>query len=341
MAFSFLFCRWHVVLRREIQKGTTYSCRLRCGDSIHIQINIKNKKIKPDSITIKAGLKEHFTFTSDYDNIYWSTEKASVGQNIIKAIIYYDDSLTENHSVPVTLLSDIIPRSLKYRLINTYPHDEAAFTQGLIYYDGYLIESTGQKRKSSLRKVKIATGEIIQIVNLKPEYFGEGIALIKNKIYQLTWKSQTGFVYDLNTLSLLNTFNYPNYEGWGLTSVDDELIMSDGTSYIYFYEPEYFTQLRQIDVLDNKGKIAELNELEYVNGKILANILGETFIAVIDPSTGKVTGEIELKDLVPKGLEGNMNSVLNGIAYNKETNHLYVTGKYWPLLYEIEIIGNL
>ncbi|HJX71423.1 MAG TPA: glutaminyl-peptide cyclotransferase, partial [Bacteroidales bacterium] len=213
--------------------------------------------------------------------------------------------------------------------------------QGLIYHDGYLLESTGQNGKSSLRKVRISTGEIVQIVNLDPSFFGEGIAILQNKIYQLTWRTQTGFIYNLSDFELLKTFNYTNEEGWGLTSMNDNLVMTDGSSFICIIEAEYFTQIEQIDVLNHKGRVLQLNELEYINGKILANVLGESFIVVIDPSNGKVTGEIELKALIPKGLEEEMHKVLNGIAYDKETKHLFVTGKYWPLLYEIEIEGGI
>ncbi|MBN2215375.1 MAG: glutaminyl-peptide cyclotransferase [Bacteroidales bacterium] len=313
----------------------------RCGDSIRVRFNIRERTAHLDSVVIKAGINSTVTYSGDYSSVYWVTDGARVGQNIIKATFHYNDSMKENHSVAITLLSDVIPRSYKYRVVQTYPHDEEAFTQGLIYHDGYLLESTGQNRKSSLRKVKISTGEIVQIVNLDPGFFGEGLTILRDKIYQLTWKKQTGFVYDLNNLGLLKTFNFTNEEGWGLTSTDDNLVMTDGSSFLYIIEPEYFTQIEQIDVFNHKGRITQLNELEYVNGKILANVLGETFILVIDPLSGKVTGEIELKALVPKELDGDMHKVLNGIAYNEETGNLFVTGKYWPLLYEIEIEGGI
>jgi glutamine cyclotransferase len=312
-----------------------------CGDSVPVKFNIRERNIQLDSVVIKAGRDHPVTWPGDCRSIYWLTGDAKAGQNIIRATFHYNDSLKENHSIAITLLSDIIPRSYKYHVIKTYPHDEGAFTQGLIYHDGYLLESTGQNGKSSLRKVRISTGEIMKIVNLDPSFFGEGITLLGNKIYQLTWRTQTGFIYNLDDFELLKTFNYANEEGWGLTTMNDNLVMTDGSSFLYIVEPEYFTQIGQIDVLNNKGRISQLNELEFINGKILANVLGESFIVVIDPSTGKVTGEIELKALIPKELDEDMHKVLNGIAYDKETKHLFVTGKYWPLLYEIEVEGGI
>jgi len=313
----------------------------KCGDSVHVRFSIRDKTLQLDSVVIKAGSANSATYTDNYSSIYWSTSQARVGQNIIKATFFYNNSLKENHSVVITLLSDIIPKSYQFRIIGSYPHDETAFTQGLIYHNGYLLESTGQKGKSSLRKVDISTGEIVQMVNLDPSFFGEGLTILQNKIYQLTWTTQTGFIYSLEDFDLLKKFNYPNGEGWGLTSMGDNLIMTDGSSFLYVVEPEYFTQIEQIDVLNHKGRVTQLNELEHINGKILANVLGESYIVVIDPSSGKITGEIELKALIPEGLEEDRSKVLNGVAYDEETKHLFVTGKYWPLLYEIEIEGGI
>ncbi len=313
----------------------------RCGDSVRVKFNIRDKSISIDSVIVKAGNDHQVKYIGDFSSIYWLTGDAKVGQNIIKATFYYNDSLIENHSVAITLLSDITPRSYKYRIIKAYPHDEGAFTQGLVYHDGYLLESTGQNGKSSLRKVEISTGKVIRMINLDPAFFGEGITILGDKIYQLTWMTQTGFIYNLDGLELLKKFNFTNDEGWGLTSMDDNLVMTDGSSFLYFVEPKYFTQTGQIDVLNHQGRITQLNELEYINGKILANVLGESFIVVIEPLNGKVTGVIDLEALIPEGIKKEMNKVLNGIAYDKETEHLFVTGKYWPLLYEIEIEGGI
>ena len=332
-----------IVKKPEISAVITprNSSVLKCGDAIPVILNFKNNNIKIDSVTASSGNYFYTCKKSDFTNFSWSTNNAHVGQNILKITIFYNDSLRENQSVVVTLLSDIIPKLYKYRLINTYPHDINAYTQGLIYDKGTLLESTGQNGKSSLRRVKIETGEIIRLVNLDSKFFGEGIAIVSDKIYQITWKSQTGFIYSLENFDELKNFSFPYDEGWGLTSNGNDIYMTDGTNNVYVIEPEYFTQKSQFEVFNHKGRMNELNELEYVNGKILANVLGESYILVIDPENGKVTGEIELKDLIPKGFENQLNKVLNGIAYNKKTNRFYVTGKLWPVLYEIEIEGEI
>ena len=322
-------------------RGPANGSVFKCGETIPINFIIKNNTVSIDSIVISSGSYLLKTYKTDFNKIAWPTINAPVGQNILKITTCYNDSLKDNKSVVVTLLSNIIPKLYKFHLIHTYHHDPEAFTQGLIYDNGTLLESTGQNGHSSLRRVEITTGKVLDIVNLDAKYFGEGIALIQNKIYQITWKAQTGFIYDKKTFDVLRTFDFPYYEGWGLTSHENNLYMTDGTSFVYVIEPEYFTQKRQIDVLNHKGRVTQLNELEYVHGKILANVLGESYIVVIDPANGKVTGELELKRLIPKGMEGEINKVLNGIAYNKETNHFYVTGKLWPVLYEIEIEGEL
>ncbi|MFO7655727.1 MAG: glutaminyl-peptide cyclotransferase [Bacteroidales bacterium] len=313
----------------------------KCGEAIPVELFFKDKAATVDSVILTAGKNFTVSYTGYSETMSWKTDNAPVGQNILKISLFYNDSLKENHSVAVTLLSDIVPKIYTYRVVNTYPHDVNAYTQGLIYDNGTLLESTGQNGKSSLRRVNIQTGEVLQLVPLDAKFFGEGIALVDDKVYQITWKSQTGFVYSKDKFEMIRTFNFPYDEGWGLTSWGRNIYMSDGSSFIYIIEPEYFTQLRQFDVLNHKGRIMQINELEYVNGKILANVLGETYIIVIDPQTGKVTGEIELVKLVPKGLEGDMNRVLNGIAYNPLTRRIYVTGKLWPVLYEIEIDGGI
>ncbi|MBN2613489.1 MAG: glutaminyl-peptide cyclotransferase [Bacteroidales bacterium] len=312
-----------------------------CGETIPVNLHIKDKTATIDSVILTAGAYYTGRYTEGYQAMEWITENAPVGQNILKITICYNNSQKESHSVAVTLLSDIVPKLYKYSVVNTYPHDVNAYTQGLIYDKGTLLESTGQNGKSSLRRVEIETGRVMQMVPLDEKFFGEGIALVNDKIFQVTWKSQTGFVYSKDKFEVLRTFNFPYYEGWGLTSYAGDIYMSDGSSFIYVIEPEYFTQLRQIDVLSHKGRIRQINELEYINGKILANVLGETYIIVVDPKSGKVTGEIELGKIVPKGLEGEMNRVLNGIAYNPVSKRLYVTGKLWPVLYEIEIEGGI
>lgn len=309
-----------------------------CGDTIEFKLSFR-KSITPDSIRFYADNTYYTTKTSDFEKTVWVSANAKTGRNTVKAVVFYNDSLRENHAVSFTLLSDIIPDVYTYRVINKFPHDDKAFTQGLVYDNGFLYESTGLKGSSSVRKVDIETGVPVVKLDLDPQLFGEGIVIMDDKIYQITYKAQVGFIYDKNTLDLVRRFDYQIFEGWGLTTDGENIFMSDGSSNLYIIDREYFAQTGKIEVFNNKGIISNLNELEYINGKIFANIYGDTRIVIIDPGTGKVTGELDLKDLMPKGMKGSMNTVLNGIAYNNNNNSLYVTGKNWPVLYEIEIRG--
>jgi glutamine cyclotransferase len=223
-----------------------------------------------------------------------------------------------------------------YRVVKTYPHDKNAFTQGLVFDNGYLYEGTGLHGASSLRKVDLQTGRVVKIRNLKPQFFGEGITVFGNRIIQLTYQSHVGFVYDKISFRLLKTFNYP-YEGWGITHDGKRLIVSDGTSKLHFLDPETFAEMKTVVVHDHREAIAGLNELEFVQGEIFANVWPESRIAKIDPETGRVTGWIELQDLLkPQEIAGDTD-VLNGIAYDAKNHRLFVTGKLWPKLFEIEL----
>lgn len=269
--------------------------------------------------------------------IFWSSDHGIMGENNLRIVLFYNDSLKSQRSLKVFLKSDVEPKKYNYRVINKYPHNTKAYTQGLLFYKGYLYESTGKQNESSVRKVEIKSGKVVKKIDMDPTLFGEGIALVKNQLFQITYTSQQGFVYDLNTFSLIRRFGYPVAEGWGLTYDGTHLLMSDGSAYIYFVDPDYFSQTKKIEVYNHKGKVNYLNELEFVNEKLYANIYGNTIIVEIDPQTGKVIGEIDCSDLVPDGFKGNTDKVLNGIAWNSHTNHFYITGKYWPVLYEIEI----
>jgi glutamine cyclotransferase len=224
-----------------------------------------------------------------------------------------------------------------YRVVNVYPHDRSAFTQGLVYLDDIFYESTGLRGESSLRKVDPESGEILQYLALPPQLFGEGIAVFEDRIVQLTWQSHIGFVYDKKSFELLETFEYPT-EGWGLTHDGSRLIMSDGTETLHFLDPETFEEIDQVQVFGAWGPVAMLNELEYIEGEVYANIWLTDRIARIDPVSGQVTGWIGLTGLLgPEGREPGVD-VLNGIAYDAETDRLFVTGKLWPKLFEIELI---
>ncbi len=223
-----------------------------------------------------------------------------------------------------------------YNIINTYPHDVSAFTQGLVYESGVLYESTGGFNESTLRKVDLQTGEILKLHKLGEKHFGEGITLYHNKIFQLTWKSNMGFIYDKDSFNLKSKFYY-NTEGWGLTHNDEHLIMSNGTAEIYFLNPKNFKKVYSIKVHDEYKAITRLNELEFIQGEIYANIWKSDRIARICPHSGKVTGWIDLKGLLsPK--EYKNSDTLNGIAYDKQSNSIFVTGKMWPKIFQIKLV---
>ncbi len=222
-----------------------------------------------------------------------------------------------------------------YRVVQTYPHDPTAFTQGLIFVDGALYEGTGLNGQSSLRRVELETGRVLQQRDLAPEYFGEGITLFGDRIFQLTWQSHVGFVYDRTSFAPVGTFSYPT-EGWGLTHDGRRLIMSDGTATLRFLDPATLRETGSVEVRDEHGPVLRLNELEYVEGEILANVWQTDRIARIDPATGRVTGWIDLTGLKPA--TDRPIDVLNGIAYDPATKRLFVTGKYWPSLFEIQVV---
>lgn len=224
-----------------------------------------------------------------------------------------------------------------YKIVNTFPHDPAAFTQGLIFHNGYLYESTGQYGQSSLRKVELETGAVLEIHKLSADYFGEGITIWDNKIYQLTWQSYTGFIYDAASFLSLKNFYYAT-EGWGIIHNGERFVVSDGTSSLSLLDARTFQEVGRVEVTDNGTPVANINELEWVEGEIFANVLPTDRIARIDPKTGKVIGWINLAGLL--GAESKSQpGVLNGIAYDSENERLFVTGKLWPKLFEIELVS--
>lgn len=221
-------------------------------------------------------------------------------------------------------------------IVATYPHDANAFTQGLQYVDGFFYEGTGLNGRSSIRKVKLETGAVVQRRDIAAQYFGEGITVWKSALIQLTWQSGLAFVYDRNTFAPLRTFKYRG-EGWGLTHDGTSLVMSDGTSELRFLDPDTFAERRRVKVTAAGKPIPELNELEFVKGEIFANIWQTDRIARIDPATGRVTGWVDLSGLLtPRERAGT--DVLNGIAYDAARDRLFVTGKLWPRLFEIKLV---
>jgi glutaminyl-peptide cyclotransferase len=224
-----------------------------------------------------------------------------------------------------------------FMIMQTYPHDPNAFTQGLVYYNGFLYEGTGLNGRSSLRKVKLETGEVVKQIDLPPQYFGEGITVLNNQVIELTWRAQAGFVYDLNDFHLLRQFSYKG-EGWGLTTDGHDVIMSDGTAQIRVLDGKTLKEKRRFTVRDGDEPIDQLNELEIVEGELFANVWQTDRIARISLKTGKVLGWIDLKGILGPMHRLESNAVLNGIAYDAVKKRLFVTGKLWPSLFEIKLV---
>jgi glutamine cyclotransferase len=225
----------------------------------------------------------------------------------------------------------------KVRIVKKYPHDPEAFTQGLLFANGFLYESTGLHGKSSLRKVELETGRVVKKYELPSQYFAEGLTLWGGSLIQLTWKSEKGFVYNANSFSVEREFRYSG-EGWGLTHDGKSLIMSNGTDELIFLDPATLVKQRSLRVLDRGRPLLSLNELEYIKGEIFANIWHEDLVARISPETGEVTGWIDMSDLRKELPPGSDAEVLNGIAFDAQNGRIFVTGKLWPLLFEIEIV---
>lgn len=232
---------------------------------------------------------------------------------------------------------DPTPEKYTYKIVNRFPHDQQAFTQGLEWDQGAVYEGTGKLGHSSLRRVDLKTGAVQQRIDYPDNIFGEGITVFQDKIYQLTWKNRILFVYNKDDLSLVETFSYPR-EGWGLTHDRRDLIASDGTSTIYFLAPETLVERRRITAQDNGRQIQDLNELEYIDGRIFANIFRSDRIAMINPENGAVEGWIDLSGLREELSLDNPEAVLNGIMFDKEGDRLFITGKFWPTLFEIRLV---
>ena len=228
------------------------------------------------------------------------------------------------------------PVEYTYEVVNVLPHDPGAFTQGLVYLDGKLLESTGLNGESSLRKVDLNTGRVLQQVAVPAEYFAEGLAVLGGRLFQLTWQNHKGFVYDLGSFRLEREFGYEG-EGWGLATDGQTLIMSDGTDQIRFLDPVTFAVKRTIRVYLVDHPVARLNELEYIKGEIFANVWGANYVVRIDPATGRVTGIVDFAGLLPPQDHSATTDVLNGIAYDAAADRLFVTGKRWPKLFEVRL----
>tara|TARA_Y100001949_G_scaffold139306_1_gene121113 strand:- start:628 stop:1701 length:1074 start_codon:yes stop_codon:yes gene_type:complete len=304
------------------------------NDSIRINIisDSKEKSIKESTLLLN---KDTFNFKN---NINISTNNLlRYGRYNIKISTLFDDGSVEDKSKNIFLYPDQKPKELEYELIKIITHDPETYTQGLLIDESkYLIESSGQYGKSFIKKVDMESNIIINKLMIDKKLFAEGITVYNDKLYMLTWKSKKGLILDKNTLELIGEFNYST-EGWGLTTIDDNLVMSDGTEKLFFIDPKSFKINNYIEVYDNNGKVENINEMEYINDKIYANIYGKDIIAIINYKTGEVENIINLEGLLNRENYNTNIDVMNGIAYNLENESILVTGKWWPSMFEIKI----
>ena len=296
-----------------------------------LNLSINNLKNLPIDSVVYTLNGEKIQASSNLTN-------AKLGRHSVNATVYYDGK-SESTSTSIVILNNEQPKIYSFNVLNEYPHDITSYTQGLEFYNGHLYESTGQYGKSKLRKLNYKTGEVLENIDVAQAYFGEGLSILNNNIYQLTWQSGSGFVYDVDTFTKTGSFKYgKSKEGWGLCNDGKLLWKSDGTEKIWTLDPETLTEQDYIQAYTNKGMISNLNELEWVNGKIYANRYQKNGVAIINPVNGAIEGVIDFSPLKNKVSQHADLDVLNGIAYNPDTNTIFVTGKHWDKLFEVEIV---
>lgn len=309
------------------------------GSPLLLKLEIPEYDSAIDSIvyTIDGAV---VTSATNKDSILLDTDNLlPFGNKAVAAHIYQGGTSHTTHSNVLILPPS--PQNFGYKVINEYPHDPEGFTQGLEYHNGVLYESTGQyDGRSSLRQVALNTGSIQKKIQLDNQYFGEGMTIVDNKIIQLTWMEKVAFVYDLHSFNKIGEFNYGRFkEGWGLCFDGTQLILSDGSNQLYFLNKDTFQEEHSIQVYNHQGAVQMLNELEYINGKVYANVYQKDIIVIIDPKTGAVEGEINLIGIYPEKNERQYDNELNGIAYDRSANRLFITGKNWSKLFEIETVA--
>lgn len=317
------------------ESGTNY----KAGQAVTVQAHYSGTKA--DSIvylldSVKIATKK------DSSALTLKTDTLKMGLRLITARAYSGGKSNEA-STNIVLMAAKAPEEYTYKVVKVYPHDTSAYTEGLLYNDGYLYESTGERPHSDLRKVDLGTGKVVQRARLDPKYFGEGSAIVGNKIVMLTYTERIGFVFDKNTFKLLSTFpNNVGVEGWGMAFDGKKLYMDDKTNRIWFLNKDNYQQTGYIDVYDDKGPIDAVNELEYVDGNLYSNVYTTDTILMINPKTGAVLRRIDMKNLWPvkdrPANYDNQNNVLNGIAWDEKGKRLFVTGKRWPHLYQVEFV---
>ncbi len=310
------------------------------GEEIKVNLLTKLKEGSIGQIEISIDGKQIQISKNLTNSFIYKTADFGVGKHIVKVTATKTDGVSGNNYEEILVTSDVKPVQYSYQIVASYPHDTNHFTQGLEFHDNMLYEGTGQEGSSEIYQIDLRTGKKLKEYKLESQYFGEGITIFNDKIYELTYKNQIGFIYDLNTFKLLNTWNYKSNEGWGLTNDGHSLIMSDGTENVYFINPDTFQEEKKIQICNEHSIVKNINELEYIKGEIWANIWTTDNIVIIDPKSGKITGEINLSGLSGTIVQNQREQidVLNGIAWNPVTDKVYVTGKLWPKIFEIKLI---
>lgn len=320
-----------VLLEAEFSdSGKTY----RTGDIISVNLNFVDS-LPVEFYTVAINAKTTDTLSVSQNFYEWDTSDAKTGENLLSFEIQAE-TYKSKAELKTVLLSDIKPKDHRYEVVNVFPHDRQAYTQGLFYKDDYLYEATGLRGESSVRKVNLKSGEVIRSFSVPSEIFGEGITYYDDKIVQISWDSGRGFVYRFSDFKLLQEFRYAG-EGWGLEHNNNRLYMTDGSHKIRLLNDQTYSLAETLEVYDDKGPVKYLNELEFIKGKLWANIYRHEKIAIIDPETGKVEGYINLKRLLPMNDYTSQTDVLNGIAYDAQNDRIFVTGKKWPKLFEITV----
>lgn len=298
-----------------------------------LSLSVENKRNhKIDSV--------HFALNGKAIDSSIVLNNVKLGEQRFEATVFFNNT-SETVFETITILNSDMPKVMGFNIINEYPHDITSYTQGLEFYKGELYESTGQLGQSKLRKVNYKTAEVLNNIDLSKDIFGEGLSILNDKIYQLSWQAGMGFIYDVKTFQRTGSFKYgQSKEGWGLCNDDEVLYKSDGTEKIWILDPETLVEKDYIQAYTNKGKIVGLNELEWIDGKIYANRYQKNGVAIINPENGAIEGVIDFTSLQEKVTQHPKLDVLNGIAYNPDTKTIFVTGKNWDKLFEVEIIEN-
>ncbi|MGQ8335735.1 glutaminyl-peptide cyclotransferase [Sunxiuqinia sp. A32] len=308
------------------------------GDSINISVSVKLKdgelayaKLYLDNQLLKES--------SDLDFNASIPKLNELGSHQLKVLSTKSDSVQGINYMSFNVLSDIVPDEYGYEVVKTFPHSTEHYTQGLEIYNGKFYESTGENERSGIYEFDLNTGNVKREIKLEDQYFGEGITILNDKIYQITYRAQKGFIYDLETFSRIDSFTFETEQGWGLTHNNQYIIKTDGTEFIHFLDTATLNVVKKIQVFDNRGPVKFLNELEFHDGVIYANIYTTDYAVKIDPNTGKVLGRINFRGLLPVLIDQEKRiDVLNGIAINPNNDKMYITGKLWPKLFEVKLI---